>query len=263
MGSDNPFGECLTNERILDRLQNCSIKEQFLNYDRRLTRVDYLFDEQQDDHNHWPAMERVTKNCMENEPQRSQVHTDPVNKRLDCYMSRSVEAAYFAITGAGLHIRLKSRSMKRTVFIPTNRPEKQLALDHGLVGRLQILVAPGGAWAAVPEAYFPHLTNGWMLLVMPDSIDLSFLPADHLLRNCFIGGKRPCAEYGKIEFSRLFIQLFAHAVGLSEVWVLDDNITKCERRNIVDSAGGEKNWQVGPGSIQRVGLEEFMQQLRE
>lgn len=90
-----------------------------------------------------------------------------------------------------------------------------------------------------------------LLMVMPHTIDLR-----HVLGECDLKGyqRTQLNEAMGIGFSRLCIQLISKLMGLSSVWVLDDNISDCWRlpfEAFVNSGGTH-------GSLQSVKLDQVM-----
>jgi len=77
------------------------------------------------------------------------------------------------------------------------------------------------------EKHLPNAAHATLLMVLPATVDLSQLPASHA--NLHDHQKQMLAEAMGIGYARLCIQLVSKLMGMSSIWMLDDNLSDCWR----------------------------------
>lgn len=93
-----------------------------------------------------------------------------------------------------------------------------------------------------------------LLMVMPHTIDLNHLPGRCDMKSY---QRTQLNEAMGIGFSRLCIQLISNLMGLSSVWLLDDNISDCWRlpfEDFVQSRGTH-------GSLKSIKFDQVMKTI--
>lgn len=104
------------------------------------------------------------------------------------------------------------------------------------------------------EEHLQHAPQVTLLMVLPHTIDLGHLPEKSHLEAY---QRVQVNEAMGIGFSRLCIQLISKLMGLSSIWLLDDNITDCWRlpfEAFVQSEGIH-------GSLQSVTFDQVMKTI--
>ncbi|KNC80369.1 hypothetical protein SARC_07269 [Sphaeroforma arctica JP610] len=173
---------------------------------------------------------------------------DSFPSEVECWGDEATISRYFTREDGRIELLLENPPI---VFTPTHRGKNggaqglHLGRDIDATTRLQVLVVQQRENSAYGK-FWQYLPSGWMVLVMPAKLDLKGLPAQHPLLQA--GAHTPNASTGGVGYARLFIQLFAYAIGAHRVWMIDDNVTVI-RKNTLDEKDGRWSWGTKSNSV--------------